>query len=150
MDNIDAKILNYIQDNPEISNVELARKLKLAASGVLERVKKLKALGVIEKYEIKINPEKVNLKLMTFIHVETNEPIGHSKIGQELAKIQAIQEVHLLAGEYCYLIKARVLDSKAHNLLLKEMGKIKGVKNAKTTMVLETIKESLNLDLGNI
>ena len=150
MNKIDKKIMNIIQKYPEISNAELARKLGLAASGVLERVKKLKISGIIEKYEIKINPEKVNLNLMTFIYVETNEAIGQSDIGRKLAEIPAIQEVHLLAGEYCYLLKARVPDSKAQNILLKKMGKIKGIKNAKTTMVLETIKESSNLDLGNI
>ena len=146
MDNIDCKILNIIQNNANISNSDLSRQLDMAPSGVRERVKKLEAAGIIEKYEVRINPKKVGLDITTFIHVETNEKVGQNNVGIELAKIPGVQEVHLVAGEYCYFIKSRVKDTDAHNQLMKRMGEVDGVKNARTTMVLETLKECVELD----
>jgi len=146
MDKIDYRILKIIQNDASISNRDLARQLDMAPSGVRERVKKLESSGIIEKYEVRINAKKVGLDITTFIHVETNEKVGQNNVGCELAKISGVQEVHLVAGEYCYFIKSRVKDTAAHNQLMKRMGEVEGVKNARTTMVLETLKECVDLD----
>lgn len=147
MDNIDLKILNIIQNNAKISNAEIARQLDMAPSGILERVKKLEASGIIEKYEVRLNPKKLGLGLTTFIQAYTDETLGSNDIGRKLASLPEIQEVHDVTGKSTYLIKARVRDSDHHNELLKKMGKL-GVRDARTTMVLETIKESLKIELG--
>ena len=146
MDKINYKILKIIQKDASINNIDLARQLDMAASGIRERVKKLEATGVIEKYEVRINAKKVGLDITTFIHVETNERVGQNNVGQKLAKLSGVQEVHLVAGEYCYFIKSRVKDTDAHNQLMKRMGEVEGVINARTTMVLETLKECGDLD----
>lgn len=146
MDKIDTKILKILQNDAAISNSDLARQLDMAPSGVRERVKKLESAGVIEKYEVRINPKRVGLDITTFIQIETNEKVGQNYVGGKLAEIPGVQEVHLVAGEYCYLIKSRVENTDAHNMLMKKMGQVEGVINARTTMVLETLKESVDLD----
>jgi len=145
MDNIDRKILNIIQKNAKTSNAEIARRIGMAPSGILERIKKLESSGLIQSYEARINHKMLGLALTTFILLDTDEHLGNTGIGTKLAKIPELQEVHSVTGEYSYLVKARVKDSDHHNELLRRMGKL-GVKNARTTMVLETIKETLNLD----
>jgi len=147
MDKIDKKILNLIQDDAKISNAEIARRLDMAPSGILERVRRLEESGLILGYEARVNHKMLGLSLTSFIQVETYEPLGSREVGELLAKVPGIQEVHAVAGKYCYLVKARVKDSDSHNELIKMMGRIKDVKNARTTIVLETIKESLKLDV---
>jgi len=146
MDTVDIKIVNMLQENAKTTNAELARQLGMAPSGVLERVKKLEASSLIQRYETRVNHRMLGLGLTTFIQVDTDEPLGSTAIGHLLAEVPEIQEVHSVTGKYSYLVKARVKDSDHHNELLKKMGAL-GVKNARTTVVLETIKETLKIEL---
>ena len=54
LDDIDLKILTYLQPNSYLSNVELSKKLGMAPSAVLERVKKLEQKGIIVGYPTRI------------------------------------------------------------------------------------------------
>ena len=67
LDSKDLDILIHLQPDSTLSNVELAKKLGMAPSAVLERVKKLEQKGIIEGYPTKINPNALNLKLLAFI-----------------------------------------------------------------------------------
>jgi Lrp/AsnC family leucine-responsive transcriptional regulator len=61
-----------------------------------------------------------------------------------------VQEVHHVAGEDCYLVKARVADTDALGELLRErFGRLKGVRNTRTTIVLSTVKDSGRIPLNH-
>ena len=63
-------------------------------------------------------------------------------------KIPEILELHHVAGEDCYLAKVRVRDAEALGLLLRErLGRISTIASTRTTMVLDTVKESTELPL---
>ena len=146
MDTTDKNILNIMQEDARISNAELARRLGMAPSGILERVKKLESSGVIERYETRVNHKMLGRSLTTFIQVDTDERLGDINVGLLLAKIPEVQEVYDVTGKHSYLVKARVKDSDAHSQLLKKMGEL-GVKTARTTVVLSSIKETLKIEL---
>ncbi len=150
LDAIDIEILNILQENAKITNAELARRIQMAPSGTLERVRKLEAKGIITGSSIRLNPQRLGLTLATFILVKTNEPVGSSAIGHALAAIPEILEVHWTAGEYNYLVKARVRDTEAQVALMKKLGAIPGVQDSRTTLVLETIKETQALCLSDV
>ena len=57
MDDTDLKILSYLQPNSCLSNVELAKKLGMAPSAALERVKKLEQKGIIMEYPTRLFPK---------------------------------------------------------------------------------------------
>ncbi|HWJ26793.1 MAG TPA: Lrp/AsnC family transcriptional regulator, partial [Flavisolibacter sp.] len=67
LDSVDLEILDMLQENARISNADMARKLNLAPSAVLERVKKLEQKGVITGYSAQINPAALQQKLLAFI-----------------------------------------------------------------------------------
>ena len=67
IDGIDLHILNIIQNDGKISNAKLARQLQMAPSGVLERVRKLEKKGILEGYEVRLNPAKLGLTVTAFI-----------------------------------------------------------------------------------
>ena len=57
-------------------------------------------------------------------------------------------EVHHVAGEDCLLLKVRARDAEhLGELLRKRVGRVAGVTSTRTTIVLETIKESARLPL---
>jgi Lrp/AsnC family leucine-responsive transcriptional regulator len=147
LDSTDIQILNILQENGKITNAELARQIGMAPSGVLERVKKLEQKGIIEGYEVRLNPKALGISLSTFIQIQTADAVGSSEIGRQLAKIDEVQEVHWTAGEYNYLVKARVSSTDTLALLMKKFGEISGVRDSRTTLVLDTLKETQALSL---
>jgi len=146
LDNIDLRILQLMQENARISNVDLAKKLDMAPSAVLERVKKLEQKNVIQHHTTVINPVALGQKLLAFIFVRTADGMGCSVTGPLLAKIPEVQEVHNIAGDDCYLVKVRVADSASLiDLMRTKFAKIPNILSTKTTIVLETVKEEQKL-----
>jgi Lrp/AsnC family transcriptional regulator, leucine-responsive regulatory protein len=147
LDDIDLRILELMQANARISNADLAREVGMAASAILERVKKLEQKGVILQYNAQINPAAVEQKMLAFIFIRSSEGFTcSSTTAQELANIPEVQEVHHIAGEDCFLVKIRTADSASlMHLMRNSMQKIPNIASTKTTIVLETVKEQQQL-----
>ncbi|WP_316821511.1 Lrp/AsnC family transcriptional regulator [Pedobacter gandavensis] len=146
LDKIDLAILRLMQENSRISNVHMAKELEMAPSAVLERVKKLEQKNVITHYTARINPAAVDLKLLAFISMKASHSIGCTTTATELARIKEVQEVHIIAGDDCYLVKVRTTDSASLMALMRDsFSKITTIQSIRTTIVLETIKEDLQL-----
>ncbi len=142
----DAKILNILQKNSRITNVEIARQIKMAPSAVLERIRKLEQKKIVKRYAAHIDPVHVERGLLAFIEVKANGPVVDQRTAKELAKIEEIQEVHIVAGEDCYLVKVRVKDTEALTQLLRtKLAAIKSIRTTNTIIVLETVKETNDL-----
>jgi len=86
IDGIDLHILNIIQNDGRISNAKLARRLQMAPSSVLERVRKLEQKGILEGYEVRLNPAKLGLTVTAFIHILTSDSVGSTSVGEKLAE----------------------------------------------------------------
>ena len=148
IDDIDGKILSILQNDARTSNAEIARRLAMAPSAILERIRKLETRGFIEGYEARLNPKALEMGLLAFIYVRADERIGSRVIGDELAMIPEVQEVHHIAGEDCYLLKVRVDDTNAlSDLLRQRLGPIDAIRSTRTTIVLSTIKETAQIPL---
>lgn len=148
LDNTDLQILELMQDNARISNVDMAKKLDMAPSAVLERVKKLEQKKVILHHTTVINPIALGQKLLAFIFIRASDGMGCSVTGPLLAKIPEVQEVHNIAGDDCYLVKVRVADSASLiDLMRTKFAKIPNVLSTKTTIVLETVKEEQKITI---
>jgi Lrp/AsnC family leucine-responsive transcriptional regulator len=148
IDEIDAQILTIVQQNARISNADIARQVGMAPSAVLERIRKLELNGIIQGYEAQLNPKELGLGLLAFIFVRTDERAGAPETARLLAEIAAVQEVHQVAGEDCFLVKVRVADTDALGALLRgDFGAIPWIRSTRTTIVLATFKESDQLPI---
>lgn len=148
LDPTDRAILRLLQGNARISNADIARQLGMAPSAILDRIRKLEHRQVIQGYAARIDPRAVGLGLTAFVLVRTEERVGTGTIGHALAKVPEVLEVHHVAGEDCYLVKLRVRDTEGLSRLLRErFGRLKGVRNTRSTIVLTTVKESQALPL---
>lgn len=150
MDETDLKILGLLQPNSFLTNNELAKKIGMAPSAVLERVKKLEQKGIIEGYPTRIKPEALELKLLAFIFIKTSEGPGNASVAKQLIKIPEVLELHHIAGEDCYLAKVRSKDPLALIHLMREKFKNPNIISTKTTIVLETLKESNLLPISKV
>jgi Lrp/AsnC family leucine-responsive transcriptional regulator len=143
IDSIDKQILNIIQHDARVPNVEIARTIGLAPSAVCERIRKLNKKDIIQKYEARLDPEVLGLGLLAFVFVRTDESAGNVIAGPELAAIPEVQEVYNIAGEDCYLVKIRAKNTDSLGKLLRDrIGNIQSVISTRTTIVLETFKET--------
>lgn len=146
MDNTDLEILQILQKKARIPNVEVARTIGMAPSAVLERIKKLEARGVIDGYEVRLNPDMFNCALIAFIQIKVAPPGRLESVGRELTKIEQVQEVHHLAGEDCLMVKLRIADSKElANILRTKLAVIDSIIETKTHIAISTFKESAKI-----
>jgi len=118
----------------------------MAPSAALERVKKLEQKGVIQQYTARLSADLLGLRLLAFIFIKSSEGLGNATVAKQLAKIPDVLELHHIAGDDCYLVKVRASDPQSLIRLMREkMGKIRGILSTKTTIVLETLKETNQL-----
>ncbi|MDX2031594.1 MAG: Lrp/AsnC family transcriptional regulator [Blastocatellia bacterium] len=144
-DAIDMQILNILQANAQTTNAEIARRVGLAPSAVLERVRKLEEAGVIRGYVTDIDPARMGFGLTAFVFVRTN--CGEN-IDRALTAIPEVLEVHDVAGEDCYLLKVRAESTEALGRLLREKLKsIPEITSTRTTVALKTLKETIALPI---
>lgn len=147
LDTVSLEILRILQEKARIPNIEVSRQVGLAPSAVLERIRKMEKQGIIDGYEVSLNPERFNCSQVSFIHV-TSTASKFQKVGEQLASIAEIQEVHFVAGSDCYLIKVRSSDTGAlAELLQNQISQIDGVVSTRTETVLSTIKETNRISI---
>jgi Lrp/AsnC family leucine-responsive transcriptional regulator len=151
IDNIDRQLLNLIQQDAQLSNAALAARVGLTKTAVFERVRKLEAAGIIQGYAARLDPKKVGRGLVAFIMVRTEEPFASLQTGKALTRIPEVLEVHNLAGDDCYIVKVRVANTDALGKLLHEQfGKIKAIRSTRTSIALDTLKETNCLPLDSL
>lgn len=148
MDTIDLQILQILQKKARVPNVEVARTIGMAPSAVLERIKKLEARGIIEGYEVRLNPEMFNCAMIAFVHMQVKAPSQVMETGNAVAEIEQVQEVHYLAGEDCLMAKIKVSGNKELERILRtHIAGIPSIQNTRTFIALSTYKETAKIKL---
>ena len=149
IDEVGFQILKILQTKARIPNVEVARRVNMAPSAVLERIRKLESLGYIDGYEVRLNPKRFNRAMVAFIEVDLRSPAFRKPAAEALARIAAVQEVHFIAGPDRFLVKVRIADATELDRLLGEaITTIEGVAQTATHIVLATTKETANIPIG--
>jgi len=149
IDAVDSKILNIIQQNAKTTNADIARQVDMAPSAIFERIKKLEAHGLVSGYHARLNPRELGLGLLAFVFVRAEDKGTELDTGQRLTQIPEVQEVHHIAGEDCYLVKVRTKDTEHLGRLLREQfSSIPTVRSTRTTIVLNTLRETGELPLN--
>ncbi|MBN1847209.1 MAG: Lrp/AsnC family transcriptional regulator [Deltaproteobacteria bacterium] len=150
IDKISLNILKILQEKARIPNVEVARQVGMAPSGVLERIRKLEKLGYIDGYEVRLNPKRFNRNLVAFVIVYTQKATDEKSVARSLSAIPEVQEVHYVAGEDAFLIKVRVSDNEdLGRFVQQKISNMKAVKSTRTSIVLSTYKETARIPIDD-
>lgn len=148
LDRIDRKILNELQKDGRISNVELSKRVDLSPTPCLERVRRLERQGFITGYIATLNPQYLGAALLVFIEITLSrgEPDVFEQFNKAVVQSEAIQECHLVSGDFDYLLKARVADMSAYRKLLAEtLLTLPSIKETRTYVVMEEVKVDTQL-----
>ena len=149
IDETSYRILKILQEKARIPNVEVARQVELAPSAVLERIRKMEKQGIIDGYEVRLNPKRFRYSEIAFVHVHI-DATKLSEIEKALVAIPSILEIHLVTGSDALLLKVRCEDSAAlGELLFKTIQPLDGVLSTNTESVMKTIKETSQIPLTN-
>ena len=148
LDRIDRNILSTLQKEGRISYTDLADKVGLSTTPCIERVKRLEKDGFIEGYYARLNPEVLGYSMLVFVEISLSyqSPDAFDKFNRAVSNLPYIMECHLVSGDSDYLLQARIKDMSEYRALLGDMLlTLPGVKNSKSYIVMEEVKESFNI-----
>ena len=148
LDEIDLQILGILQDEGRISNADLAQRVGLAPPTVLRRVKLLEEHGYIRGYATLVNPLKLGLTVTAFVFIESAAGCDLSDVGEFLAQLPGVQEVHHLIGEWCFLLKVRTENPQTlEDLIYRKLRKHPHIRRTLTTLATSSPYETPALPL---
>jgi Lrp/AsnC family leucine-responsive transcriptional regulator len=145
MDRLDHRILEILQDDGRVSFAELARRVHLSATPCVERVRRLERLGYIRGYAAHLDPHKLGAHLLAFVEIRLDRttPDVFDRFKQAMAGLPEVQECHMVAGGFDYLVKLRVADMEAYRRILGErIAALPGVEQTHTYFVMEEVKST--------
>ncbi|HSV46507.1 MAG TPA: Lrp/AsnC family transcriptional regulator [Ramlibacter sp.] len=145
MDKIDQKILRVLQSDARASLQDIGKAVGLSASPCWERIRKLELAGVIEGYTVRLNAQALGLNDTVLVQLTLDSHTDNTleKFGETLAAIPEVVEAYLVSGEYDYLLRVAVKDTRDYERLLREkLYKIKGIRHSKSSFVLRTLKKA--------
>lgn len=146
MDAINLAILKELKENSRITASQLSKQVHLSIPAVAERIRKLEENGVIEKYTLKINREKVNQNLLAFVFVSLDKVAQIQNFSDTIVSYDCVLECHHIAGSHDYLLKIAVADtSELENFITSKLKAINGISKSSTIICLTTLKEELNV-----
>jgi len=153
LDAIDVRILEALQADGRLSNVALAKAVGLSPTPCAERVRALESAGVIRRYATDLDAAQLGIGLTVFIEVaiDRTSQDAFDAFREAVLGIAQVQECHMVAGGFDYLLKVRVADMAAYRTFLSDaLAKVPGIRSTHTYPVMESVKEARTLDLSHL
>lgn len=151
LDDIDRALLHDLQEDARISNVELARRLGLSPPGLQKRIRKLEEAGVIAQYATLVKREAVGFDMLCFVQVtlRRHELDATARFKERVGRMPEVLECHHLTGEYDYLLKVVVRNTRhLEQFLMETLTPVPSMDKIRTSVVLSEIKSTTALPLG--
>lgn len=138
IDNLDARIISALSLDSRRSYADVGAEVGLSTAAVHERVKKMMERGVIERFALRIDPQRVGLNFTAFVAIRNDGGIHCRDLAPRLHEMPEVIELHSVAGEYDFLAKIRTTHARALEELLYQIKAIPGVARTTSTVVLNT------------
>ncbi len=142
LDELDKKILNFLQEDGRLSFRQIAGVLGVSVSTVSERVRKMYEGGVIKRFTVLLDPEELGMDCSVALLVKVSPGHDPAEVGRRIARIDKTCYVYQITGEFQILIISRTNVKKEAKELLRKVVKVKGVETVNSSWILQTIKES--------
>jgi len=147
LDATDRKILFELQSDASQSLDEIARKTGSSKTPVWNRIRKLRAQGVIRQDTVLLDPEALGLEACFFVLVRTSEHDAdwQARFLKTLMARPEVQEAHRLAGDIDYILKVRVKNAKAYDTFYQALIADVKIFNVTALLSMEEIKATTML-----
>jgi Lrp/AsnC family transcriptional regulator, leucine-responsive regulatory protein len=140
LDAFDRKILGALISDARMSYAEIGSAVGLSAPAVHDRVKRLKASGVIAGMSASVDGALVGKPFLSFVHVDA-DGWGKSQRMMKLKSFPEVEEMHSVAGDTCVILKVRTANPLALEHFLAQLYVLPGVRSTKSFVVLSTFME---------
>lgn len=122
LDQIDQAILKVLSTDGRITVTELAKLVGLSKTPCQIRLKRLIDDDFIQGFKAKLNPAKMRLEHVTFVEVKMSNTTeaALSAFKSAVVNVPEIEQCHLIAGSFDYLIKVRTSDIQSYRRVLAE------------------------------
>jgi Lrp/AsnC family transcriptional regulator len=149
LDELDRKILRRLQDDAGESLDAIARAVGSSKTPVWNRIRKMRAAGVIGASTVIVDPEALGLEACFFVLIRTSEHEAdwQARFLRTLRDRPEVQEAHRLAGEIDYILKVRVANAKAYDDFYQAMISEVRVFNVTALLSMEEIKSQTALPI---
>ncbi|GHG91686.1 Lrp/AsnC family transcriptional regulator [Pseudodonghicola xiamenensis] len=145
LDRFDRAILSVLAEEGRLSIADLARRIGLSKSPTQARLRRLEAEGVITGYRALIDPIRLGLDHVAFVEVRLTDTreVALAAFNAAVAKIGEIEQVHLIAGNFDYLMKVRTHSmSEYRRVLAEKISTLPYVASTSTYVAMQAVKES--------
>ena len=144
LDCFDQAILRELATEGRISAAELARRVGLSKSPVQARMKRLEATGVITGYRAQLDWVRMGLAHVAFVEVRLSDTreAALQAFNRAVAHVPEIEECHMIASRFDYLLKVRTADIQDYRRVLGEkLSALPHVASTSTYVAMEVVKE---------
>ncbi len=140
MDEKDKKIIEMLEENSRRPFTEIADELGVTEATIRKRVESLEEEGIIKKYTVEVDPEKLGYNNATLLGLDV-EPEKLVEASEKISKIEEVKKIYTCTGDHMIMAKIWTEDnSHLGSLMSDEIGEIDGVKNLCPAIILERIE----------
>lgn len=145
LDRIDQSIIRELQKNSRITVTELASRVGLSKTPCQVRMRRLEEHGYITGYTALVNQTKLGLSHIAFAQVTLNDTSSGalSAFNKAVQNVSAVEQCHMIAGNFDYLLKVRTRDMQEYRQVLgEEISALPHVLQTSTFVVMENVKDA--------
>lgn len=140
LDMIDQEILKLLSENSRMSYVEIGKRVNLSRVAVKSRMESLEKEGIIERFSIVINPEKVGRMISAFFDIEA-EPKLLLGVAQRITDLEAVTDVYQMTGSSNLHVHATLeLNEDLERFLREELYVIPGIVRINCNVIVSRFK----------
>ena len=123
LDQVDRKILHYLQHDASMTIKELAEKVHLSSTPCWKRIQRMEENGIIRSRVALLDPEKVDRGITVFLAVKTDKHNAEwsRRFAEVMSSFSEIVEIYRMSGEVDYLLRIVVPDIPAYDALYKSI-----------------------------
>jgi Lrp/AsnC family leucine-responsive transcriptional regulator len=144
LDRFDRAILEALAADGRMPVSDLARRIGLSKSPVQARLKRLEAEGIIAGYRAMLDPVRLGLAHVAFVEVRLSDTreAALQAFNAAVRQVPEIEECHMMASSFDYLLKVRTADISDYRRVLGErISALPHVASTSTYVAMEAVKE---------
>jgi Lrp/AsnC family transcriptional regulator len=147
LDQIDRRILNFLQIDASVTIDFLAEKVHLSRNACWRRVKQMETQGVIIGRVALVDPEKVGLGLSVVVLIKTanHDARWRATFEKAVNLMPQIQSAQRMTGELDYMLRVRVANVKAYDAFYQDLISRVEISDVSASFVMQDIKDSTAL-----
>ncbi len=147
LDETDLKILKELQKDGRMNYAEISRRTGVPSSTVYDKIARLADKGVIKKFTVILDSEKVGLGVSVLIGIDTGAEL-YRNVAKELCQLDELVGVYGTTAQFDLMARVRTASLKTLNEILNKIREISGVDDIYVMTIIKTFKEEHTVPLG--